>query len=115
METAHIIGKILFGGYFLWMGLSLFLKLHRFSGFAASRGVPMPQFAVLVSGVLMFIGGLGVIISYPSSAGLLILFLVPATFVMHPFWHEKEPNARASEMQSFLRNIAFIGAAFILL
>lgn len=115
METAHIIGQVLFGGYFLWAGLNHFLKLQALTGYAVSKAVPMPQLAVLASGALMFIGGLGVIINYPSSSGLLVLFLVPVTFIMHSFWNEKDPNARASETQSFLKNIALLGAAFLML
>jgi uncharacterized membrane protein YphA (DoxX/SURF4 family) len=112
-----LLGRLLFGGYFLMMGLNHFAKLEMLTGYAQSRGVPYPKTAVALSGVLLLVGGAGVLLGvYVTFAVLaLALFLVPVSFKMHAFWLESDPAARMSEMVNFLKNMALLGGALMLL
>jgi putative oxidoreductase len=45
---------------------------------------------------------------------LLVIFLVPTAFVMHNFWAEQDPMAKANQMAHFLKNIALAAAVTML-
>lgn len=80
--------------------------------YARAKGVPMPTTAVLAGGVLLLIGGLSILIGYAMiiGMGVLLLFLIPTTFMMHAFWKESNLQIRAQEEVQFSKNIALIGA-----
>lgn len=117
METLFLIGRILFGGYFIMNGLNHFTKNEMLSGYAASKGVPSPKLLVYIAGLFILFGGLGVILgTYIEWAVLLlVIFLLLVSLKMHAFWGISDPGARASDMASFVRNMALLGAALMLL
>ncbi len=116
MNILFLIGRLIFGGYFLMNAWSHFKHLESLTGYAASKGVPSPRAAVFGSGVLLLLGGLGVVfgIAPEASLALLIIFLVPVTYKMHAFWKENDPNAKMMERIAFLKNVALIGALLML-
>ena len=69
-----------------------------------------------VVGVLLLLGGLGVVfgIAPEASLALLIIFLVPVSFKMHPFWKEADPNAKMMDKIQFMKNMALVGALLML-
>ncbi len=61
------IGRILFGGYFLYNAYNHFANLSMMSSYALSKGVPSPKLAVAGGGVLLAIGCLSLIFNlYPD-------------------------------------------------
>lgn len=116
MEIIFLIGRILFGGYFLMSAYNHFTGLKGMTGYAASKNVPMPKYAVIGTGVLLGLGGIGIVLGvFPQLAILLlILFLLPTTFMMHDFWNA-DGEARQGEMINFMKNIALVGALLMLL
>lgn len=117
MDILLLVGKILFGGYFLYNGVMHFKNLKMMEGYAASKGVPMPSFAVSLTGLMLVLGGLGVIFDQyvQISLGLIATFLLVISFTMHAYWKETDPMKKMPEMQSFLKNMALLGAALILI
>ncbi len=117
MAIIFLIGRILLGGFFLYNGINHFLKAGSLTHYAASKGVPAPGIAVFGTGLLLFFGGLGVILGvYPTIAlSFTILFLIPTTFMMHAFWKEHDPEERVSQMIAFSKNMALLGASLMLL
>ena len=116
MEILSLLGRIIFGGFFLMNAWQHFTKLDSYSGYAASKGVPSPTVAVFVSGILLLLGGLGVLfgVSPTASLTLLILFLVPVSLSMHAFWKVADPNMKMAEQIAFMKNLALIGALLML-
>ncbi|MFA4818363.1 MAG: DoxX family membrane protein [Patescibacteria group bacterium] len=116
-ELLFLIGRVLFGGYFLMNAINHFSQADMLSGYAASQGVKSPKLAVFVSGLLLLAGGAGILLGvYVSWAVLaLVLFLVPVSFKMHAFWKVSEPNMKMMEMVNFTKNMALLGAALMLL
>lgn len=116
-DIIFLIGRILFGGYFLLMAWNHFTKVGALAGYAQSKGVPMPQAAVLVGGVLLLAGGLGILLgAYVEWAVLaLVLFLVPVSFAMHNFWAVADPTMKMADMINFQKNMALLGAALMML
>jgi len=85
--------------------------------YAAAKGVPVPELAVLVSGALIAVGGLSVLFGvWPQfGAACLGLFLIVVTPVMHDFWNIGDPARRMIEMGNFLKNLALLGGVLIML
>ena len=116
MNILFLIGRLIFGGYFLMNAWNHFKNLESLTGYAQYKGVPSPRSAVFVSGVLLMLGGLGVVfgIAPEASLALLIIFLVPVSFKMHAFWKETDPNAKMMEQIQFMKNMALVGVLLML-
>jgi putative oxidoreductase len=117
MDTLFLIGRIIFGGYFIFNGINHFMKINMMSGYAKMKGVPFPFFSVAMTGLLLLLGGLSVLFGVYTSIGLglLIIFLFPVTFMMHNFWTVHDPQMKMGEMVNFMKNIALLGAVLMLL
>ena len=112
MGILFLIGRLIFGGYFIMSAWGHFKNLESMTGYAQSKDVPSPRAAVFASGVLLLLGGLGVVfgIAPEASLALLIIFLVPVSFKMHAFWKEADPNAKMMDKIQFMKNMALVGA-----
>lgn len=117
MQIIFLIGRILFGGFFLVSSFNHFTKTSMMAGFAASRGLPLAKLSVGVSGLLMLLGGLGILLGIyiEWAVAFLVIFLVLAAFTVHKFWQFTDPMQKMTEMVFFSRNIALIGALLMLL
>ena len=112
MSGALVLGRLIFGGYFLYSGLNHFIHTQQMAGYAAAHGVPQAQLLVPISGALIVAGGLLLILGLAPRLGLalIILFLVPVTLLMHDFWTVNDPMQRMQEMINFTKNTALIGS-----
>jgi uncharacterized membrane protein YphA (DoxX/SURF4 family) len=88
MEYLFLLGRVLYGGFFLFTGLEHLTRPATMTPYAAAKGVPAPKLAVLGSGVLVVFGGLSILFGLRPDwgVGLLVLFLIPTTVTMHNFW-----------------------------
>ena len=116
MVILFLVGRIAYGGFFFLSGLKHFTHLEPETAYARSKGIPAPKLAVIGSGILIVLGGLGVLsgIYMMASLALIILFLVPVTFTMHAFWADADPNMRTADEIEFGKNMALLGAALML-
>ena len=117
MEILFLIGRILFGGYFIMNGLNHFMKNKMLADYAASKGVPASSLLVYLSGLFMLFGGFGILLGVyiQWAVALLVIFLLVVSFKMHAFWAISDPMARMSDMVNFTKNMALLGASLILL
>jgi putative oxidoreductase len=116
MTVIFLIGRIIFGGYFIKAGINHFKNLGHMAGFAASKGVPSPKLAVGFSGLLALIGGASIVLGLWPGVGILslLVFMIPVTYMMHPYWKEKDPAMRMNDNISFYKNVAIIGALLMM-
>lgn len=116
-EILFLIGRVIFGGYFLMSAWNHFSKHGMLTGYAASKGVPMPGVAVFVSGLLILFGGAGILfgVYVEWAVAAIAVFLVPVSFQMHNFWKDADPNMKMANMVNFTKNMALLGAALIFL
>jgi putative oxidoreductase len=112
-KTSQLIGRTIFGGYFIYNGLNHFQNHAMMTEYARSKGVPAPGAAVAVSGAMILAGGLSIVTGlWPKvGAGLVWTFLAGVTPRMHAFWKETDQQARMTEMINFTKNVALAGAA----
>lgn len=117
MEILFLVGRIIFGGYFVMNGTFHFTKHKAYSGYATSKGVSMPNFAVYGTGALLLVGGLGMMLGIyiEWAVAALALFLIPVSFTMHNFWAVRDPMTKMSERINFMKNMGLLGAALMML
>ncbi len=117
MEIIFWIGKILFGGFFVWNGIEHFTNIKGLTGYAKHKKIPAAREMVYLSGVLLLLGGFSIIFEQMVVLGILILivFMISVTFSAHRFWQAKEPMEKMNEKVTFMKNMAIIGALIMLL
>ncbi len=114
MKYLVLLGRILYSAIFLMSGPGHFTQ--KSIGYAAAQGVPLASLAVPFSGALAIIGGLSILLGYKAKYGawLLVLFLIPVTFMMHRFWGVADPMMAMMQQVNFMKNIAMLGAALLI-
>lgn len=117
IDYVFVLGRVLYGGFFVLGGINHFQHLGMMSGFAASKGVPAAKPGVVLSGLLIIVGGLSVILGYHVRIGLacIVVFLVPVTILMHNYWVEKDMMQGINQRVNFQKNLALLGAALMML
>ncbi len=117
MTVLFLIGRILFGGYFFYNGIRHLTHVKGTGGYASSKGVPLPSLAVVVTGILLLLGGFSVVLGIYPVIGIicLVIFLVPVTFTMHSFWADTDPQAKMGNQINFGKNLALLGADLMFL
>lgn len=116
MDVVLLVGRILFVLIFVTSGLAHFARHKEMTGYAASMGVPAAALGVLVSGAMALAGGVMIAAGIWGDLGalLLVAFLIPTAFLMHPFWKVDDPQAKAGEQAQFMKNVALIGGSLVL-
>lgn len=116
MDYIFILGRILLGGFFVHSGIGHFKNLSMLSGYASSKKVPAPKIAVMLSGIMMVLGGLGIVFEFNTKLALFlnILFIIPTTIMMHQFWKIEDPMQRMNDKINFSKNLAILGALLML-
>lgn len=117
MNALFLIGRIVFGGFFLINGINHFTMMSMMATYSDAKGIPAAGPAVVVTGLLLIFGGLSVLLGFLPRLGLgaLIVFLVGVTPLMHGFWQVADAQARMMETTQFMKNAALLGAALALL
>jgi putative oxidoreductase len=117
MRALFLLGRALFGGFFVFNGINHFRNQEGMSQYAEAKGVPAADTAIPATGAMLLTGGLSVLLGVKPRQGLaaLIGFLVPVTLQMHRFWEVEDPQQRMNEMVHFSKNLALIGAALMML
>jgi len=114
MKAIVLLGRILFSLIFLFSGFAHFMPAT--IAYSASQGVPMASVLVPLSGVIAIIGALCIILGFKAKFGafMILLFLIPVTFMMHRFWTVTDPMMRQMQMSMFMKNISMMGGALII-
>jgi putative oxidoreductase len=117
MDELWLIGRVLFAGVFIWSGASHLIDLDGAMRTAASRvEAPAARLLVIGSALAYTVGGSSILLGIWGDAGalLLIVTLIPLTFVGYPFWSERDAAIRRMQQALFLKNIALVGGAVLL-
>ncbi|MDE2037816.1 MAG: DoxX family membrane protein [Patescibacteria group bacterium] len=117
MTIAFLIGRIIFGLYWLEVAYGHLFKSAGLIGYAQSKGVKSPKLAVFGSGVLALIGGATMILGTYPGVGVIaiVLFLLGVSFRIHPYWKTADPMAKMGERINFNKNMAILAAALMFL
>ncbi len=116
-QIANVLARLLFSVLFLRSAYNHLTQVGALAGYARSVGhVPFPEAGVVVSGVMLLLGGLSILLGFHPRIGaaLLFVFLVPTAFLMHGYWHVQDPAARAGDAAHFWKDISLAGAALFI-
>ena len=114
--TEFRLGRLVYGGVLAMMGANGLRNVEDQAAYAESKGIPMPETAVVTSHALLAGGGVGIALwRLPATAATaLVVFFLGVTPNMHDFWNY-EGEQRQNEQINFLKNAALLGAALGLL
>lgn len=98
-------------------GINHFAKLEAMTGYAKYKKLPAAKLGVLLSGVMLVLGGAYILLGFYADLGALLLaiFLVLAAVIFHNFWAETDATAKQNEMLAFMKDLALAGAALMIL
>lgn len=117
MKIPFLIGRLVFGGFFLYNGINHLKERKSLTGYAQSKNVPMAEVAVTATGVVLIAGGTSILLGIKPKLGAAAIatFLGGVSPVMHDFWRMEDPTQRMHEMVNFTKNLALLGGALALL
>jgi putative oxidoreductase len=117
MKAPFFIGRMLFGGFFIYSGIHHLRSYKSMAPYAESKGVPAPEAAVALTGIPMLIGGASLLLGVKPKLGALaiVCFLGSVSPIMHDFWRNEDPKERMTNMVMFTKNMALAGAALALM
>ncbi|WP_158840871.1 DoxX family protein [Saccharothrix deserti] len=115
MDVIALVGRILFVFVFFGSAIGHFTQTGAMAGYAASKGVPAAKIVTLGTGALQIVGALMLLLGVWADLGalLLVIFLLPTAFLMHPFWKETDPQAKQMAMTQFSKDLSLAGAALL--
>ena len=116
MDIVMIIGRVLFALIFVSSGINHFTKTQAMTCYAQFKKVPAAKASVLLSGLLLLLGGLSVVLGIYADLGALVLavLLLAMALKMHDFWAHTDPQAKQTETIAFFKNVSMAGAALFL-
>lgn len=108
MEIAFVIGRIIFGVYWLMAGFQHFENFNATSAYAKAQETPSPKPAVAGTGVIPLLGGLSILLGVYHAVGiiLLIIFLLGESFQTNSYWNVEDVQMRQIDMINFMKNMA---------
>ena len=116
MNVPFLIGRILFGGFWLMSSFLHFKNLNYLAEYARAKHTPSSKFAVAGTGIILLLGGLSILFGVCPLCGiiLLIVFLLGVSFQIHNFWKVDDAQMRQIDRINFTKNLALIGALLML-
>jgi len=110
MDVVLVIARILFAGLFISSGISHLTKLDAMTGYAQYKKVPAAKLSVIVSGLMILVGGLYIAFGVYADLGALLIaiFLIPTAFMMHAFWKETDATAKQNETIGFFKDLSLL-------
>lgn len=117
MRVPFLLGRLLFGGFFVYSGINHFKNSEQAAQYASAKKVPKPDLAVKATGAMLIAGGTSILLGIKPKVGTLAVlgFLVGVSPIMHDFWNQEEPEQRMNDMINFTKNLALAGAATALM
>ena len=113
MDIVLVISRVLFALMLVNGGLAHFRQLDAMTGYAQFKKVPAARLAVQLSGLVLFLGGLSIILGVWADLGSIAItaVLLAMALKMHDFWTQTDPQAKQTETIGFFKNVSMAGGA----
>lgn len=117
MRAPFLLGRLIFGGYFIMGGINHFKNKDQMTQYTAAKNVPQPKAAVMATGAALIAGGASILFGVKPKLGAagLVGFLAGVSPIMHDFWKQEDEQQRMNETINFMKNMALAGAALALM
>ena len=115
MSAILLIGRILFALLFINSGINHFTKLEAMTGYAKYKKLPAAKLGVLVSGLMILLGGIYILLGFWADLGGLLIgaFGILAAFIFHNFWAVPADQAYIQNIM-FMKNLSMAGGLLLL-
>ena len=70
MRGPFLLGRMLFGGYFIMSGINHFKQTNQLAQYAGAKGVPKPDAAVRATGAELIAAGASVLLGFKPKLGI---------------------------------------------
>ena len=117
MDYIFLLSRLILALYFLFNGINNLIKINVLVEYLKTKKIPQPKLMILISSLLLIIGGITILLGIYVEIGILALtlFFLPVTFIMHNFWKIQEPEIRMIETVNFMKNIVIWAGTLLLL
>ncbi len=111
-----LIGRVLLGLFFLSQALTYGSSWDANVQLLAMKEVPLPPLMLAVGLLVLFLGGLSLILGFATRFGALLLFafVIGASIKLHDYWRIHDTALRASEFSTFALQMAVAGGLLLL-
>ncbi|WP_348612847.1 DoxX family protein [Halobaculum rarum] len=116
IDSPSRLGRLMYSGILAYMAIDGFRNNDKRVEIAEEKGVPMPDVMVPFSTGMLLVANVGILLwRFPRlAAGALLVFFASTTPVIHDFW-DQEGGERQGNKINFLKNVALMGCAVMLL
>jgi uncharacterized membrane protein YphA (DoxX/SURF4 family) len=116
MKALFVIGQVIAGLYFINSGIAHLTKLEAMTGYAKYKKLPAAKLGVILSGLVLFVGGVFILLGYyvDLAAVALAAFLIVAAIIFHNFWTIEDATAKMGDMVNFMKNFGLAGVLLMI-
>jgi putative oxidoreductase len=117
MSLIYTLGRLAFGGFFLYNGINHIKNVDALTQYATFKNVANPKEAVQISAALLIASGASMAFGLKPRWGALgaLAFLGIVSPKMHDFWNQQDATQKQNETIHFSKNMALLGAALALM
>ncbi|MBN9284915.1 MULTISPECIES: DoxX family protein [Flavobacterium] len=114
MKCIPLIGRFLFSMIFMYSSIAKFSDSYVYE--AAVKGIPLSYILIPLVGIFELLGGLSILFGFMAKWGawLIILVLLPVTFIMHNFWAVEDSMQHQLVLMTFMKNMSIVGGALMI-
>ncbi len=111
------LGRLVYGGILTMMAVDGLRNVEERAQYAEAKNVPAPELATVSSHWVLLFGGIGITLwRFPAlAASAVVTFFLTVTPEMHDFWTIDDSERKQQQMTHFLKNMALLGTALLLL
>ena len=115
-SLAAFVGRIFLALIFVVSGIGKITGYAGTAAYMASKGLPLVDVLLPLAILVELGGGLLLALGWKArwAAAALLLFLIPATLIFHPFWGI-DPKLAQMQKIHFLKNVAIMGGMLMVL
>lgn len=111
-----LLARALLASIFVTAGIDKIIEYSSYIQAILDQHLPYPSAMLIASTAFELVGGLLVLLGYKArlGAGLLLIFMVPATLIFHDFW-TFQPADTINGIHHFMKNMAIFGGLLYVL
>lgn len=114
--VSPLIGRMVLAWFYLSEAMRYAGQWEATVQLMALRNMPVPPLLLLLTLIILVLGGLALVLGFHTRHGAMLLFgfTIAASLAMHDFWQIQNPLERAADYEIFARNMAIAGALLVL-
>jgi putative oxidoreductase len=117
MDFIFLIGRVIYTLIFIIAGIDHLRDFNHTVEMTTKFKAPFPRLSAAVMSIFAVVGGLSVAFGFHAKIGalLLLIFLIPTTFIVHRFWGLSDKQQRAMQRVHFNKNLSLLGVTLMIL